>query len=307
MNNLDLEAIKIGQLYRNAQLSPDHRIFYLGDAGRYLLRKQHELGRGSWQNWIKLHQPVLGFSERCARDIVHGAEWLSSNWQLMQQLEDLVTNPQADARALAEAEAIKQLVSSQFRPALRGTGSRRKQNEWYTPAHYIALARMVLGDIDLDPASTEQANKTVKACEYFDKHRNGLLQYWYGRVWLNPPYSQPLISKFIGKLLMEWDSGRITECLALCHNYSDSIWFQDAASVANAICFTQGRIRFHEPNGKAAKPTQGQAFFYFGPKVEIFRDIFGRVGFVARVEPDSWSRRRVRSASLESANINQED
>jgi ParB family chromosome partitioning protein len=292
---LDHEAIRIGQLYRNAQLSTDNRIFYLGDVGQCLLRKKQSLGYGQWHGWVKLHHSVLGFSESRAGNLIHGAEWWASNWQLVHQLEDIITNPHADDQDIAKADEIKQLVISQFRPALRGGGSRRrKQNEWYTPPQYIALARAVLGDIDCDPASTEQANKTIKALEYFDKQRNGLIQFWKGRVWLNPPYSRPLINKFICKLLMEWDAGRITECIALTHNYTDTGWFQDAASVADAICFTQGRIKFHEPSGRPASPTQGQAFFYFGPKIEMFKDIFGRVGLVVRPDPDSWSRRRVR-------------
>lgn len=35
--------------------------------------------------------------------------------------------------------------------------------EWYTPSRYIEIARAFLGAIDLDPASSKQAQKTVKA------------------------------------------------------------------------------------------------------------------------------------------------
>lgn len=34
--------------------------------------------------------------------------------------------------------------------------------EWYTPIDYIIRARSVLGVIDLDPASCEQAQKAVR-------------------------------------------------------------------------------------------------------------------------------------------------
>ena len=58
-----------------------------------------------------------------------------------------------------------------------------------TPREWIDRARAVLGGIDVNPASSELAQKTVNAQEYFDKERNGLRQVWRGRVWLNPPYS----------------------------------------------------------------------------------------------------------------------
>lgn len=35
------------------------------------------------------------------------------------------------------------------------------ENEWYTPARYLRLARIVMGGIDCDPASSEIANRTI--------------------------------------------------------------------------------------------------------------------------------------------------
>jgi len=59
-------------------------------------------------------------------------------------------------------------------------------NEWFTPSEYIELARLVLGEIDLDPASHRVAQKIVKAKTFFTPDRDGLTQEWHGRVWLNP-------------------------------------------------------------------------------------------------------------------------
>ena len=158
----------------------------------------------------------------------------------------------------------------------QGTGG----NEWYTPAEYIEAARQVMGDIDLDPASSEMANATVKAAQFFDMQADGLAQDWAGRVWMNPPYAQPWIMRFCEKLTAEADAGRVTEALALTHNYTDTAWFHLIASKAAAVCFTRGRIGFLDPNGKKAAPTQGQAFSYFGQNVEAFSRHFARFGVV---------------------------
>jgi hypothetical protein len=62
--------------------------------------------------------------------------------------------------------------------------------EWYTPAPYIEAAREVLGAIDLDPASSAQANATVRATAFFSKDDDGLARDWSGRAFLNPPYGK---------------------------------------------------------------------------------------------------------------------
>jgi hypothetical protein len=91
-------------------------------------------------------------------------------------------------------------------------------NEWYTPPEYIEAARAVLGAIDLDPASNAVAQEVVRAGRYFTIETNGLKQEWRGGVWLNPPYSQRLISNFVSKLCDEYNSGRVTDAIMLTNN-----------------------------------------------------------------------------------------
>jgi ParB family chromosome partitioning protein len=159
-----------------------------------------------------------------------------------------------------------------------GTG----ENEWYTPSEYIELARSVMGSIDLDPASSEFANRDVSATKYFTRDDDGLTQPWTGNVWLNPPYSQPTIAHFADKMVEEWSRGEVTGAIVLTHNYTDTVWFQKLASFADSICFTKGRVRFVSPSGDLASPTQGQAFFYFGNNADEFSRVFNEHGFVVR-------------------------
>ena len=157
-----------------------------------------------------------------------------------------------------------------------GTG----ENEWYTPAEYLEAARDVLGGIDLDPASSDKAQEHVSADCYFTKTNSGLDQSWYGRVWLNPPYAQPLIAEFVSKMVREIGIGRVKAAIMLTHNYTDTAWFHEAAHACAAVCFTRGRVKFFNAKGAIAAPTQGQAFFYFGDDIAGFAARFASIGFV---------------------------
>ena len=157
--------------------------------------------------------------------------------------------------------------------------------ERYTPSEYIEAAREVMGGIDLDPASCEVANLTVKATRFFDITTDGLTQPWEGRIWLNPPYARGLINRFVDKLREEFFvHKRVTEAIVLVNNATETPWFQNMAREASAICFPSSRIRFFEPvegkNGAVesvrikGSPLQAQAIFYFTRK--------GRVAFIDR-------------------------
>jgi hypothetical protein len=61
------------------------------------------------------------------------------------------------------------------------------EQDWYTPAPFVEAAREVMGGIDLDPASSEVANRVVGAARYYDAGQDGLENVWHGQVWLTPP------------------------------------------------------------------------------------------------------------------------
>ena len=155
-------------------------------------------------------------------------------------------------------------------------------NEWYTPSRYIEAARQVMGGIDLDPASNELAQRTVKATRYFTQEHDGLVQPWEGRVWCNPPYSQPLASNFGAKLIAEWEAGRVTESVMVQNASTDTSWFHELAQRASLLCLTKGRINFSREDGGSAANRYGQVFFYFGPDRDRFAEVFGEFGLVMR-------------------------
>jgi len=195
-----------------------------------------------------------------------------------QKFETILSERRERIEADNDRVSVDLLAASKHVRGTFGTG----ENEWYTPDEYLSLARQVLGGIDLDPASSDAAQEKVSAIEYFSIEDDGLKRQWHGRVWLNPPYAQPHIADFVSKMVQERNAGRVVAAIMLTHNYTDTAWFQEAAAVADAICFTRGRIRFYDAEGTIAAPTQGQAFFYFGEESDRFAAVFADVGFVVR-------------------------
>lgn len=152
-------------------------------------------------------------------------------------------------------------------------------NEWYTPKDLIDAATELFFDdycpeslnhemtedgcdcppITTDPASSDLAQATVQAKYYYTADTDGLAQEWRGNVWLNPPYSQPLLSRFIDKLLTELDAGRVRQALVLVNNATETGWAQRLIEASAAVCFLKGRVKYLDVTGRPANtPLQGQ-------------------------------------------------
>lgn len=159
-----------------------------------------------------------------------------------------------------------------------------ESNEWYTPAPYIEAVRLLMGAIDVDPASCEEANRIVQAERFYTKKDDGLNQPWHGRVWLNPPYgfdsgsnqerwSRALIERFEV-------THTVTEAVLLVNANTEAKWFQPLYNYL--ICFTNHRIRFYNSSGDSSQPTQGNALVYFGRQEQRFIEIFRQFGMIVR-------------------------
>ncbi|MBK8752953.1 MAG: hypothetical protein IPL99_15565 [Candidatus Competibacteraceae bacterium] len=163
----------------------------------------------------------------------------------------------------------------------------QKRHEWYTPAEYVEAARDVMGGIDLDPASCEDAQSTVQAGRFFSKEQDGLAQPWHGRVWLNPPFEAAVIAPFVAKLIADFQSGSIAQAVILTDSATDTKWFHDLANAARLVCFTKGRINFYSSvydDLKTQSPRRGQALTYLGDRPDAFATRFKEFGLIAAVQ-----------------------
>lgn len=202
-----------------------------------------------------------------------------------QRFERMALHPEAVEAAKEEARQNNEIVTRAA--VLRKIEEEKKphvannsqDDEWYTPAKYIELAREVMGTIDLDPASNDFANETVRANTFFTEEMNGLEQGWFGNVWLNPPYSSVLIQKFAEKVA----ENEFKQAIILVNNATETAWFEKMVEGASAIVFHKGRIKFNKRDGQHGSPLQGQAFIYYGSNPEQFLKVFSTIGWGAKL------------------------
>lgn len=167
------------------------------------------------------------------------------------------------------------------KPTSRAVLTSSVSDEWYTPPEYTELARLVMGGINLDPASNEVAQQWIKAERYYTAKDDGLGMPWFGRVWLNPPYGTQ-VSLWTKKATANYEQDVISEAILLVRPAAGSSWYQEL-SARFPSCVPDKRIRFMDATGKQQKsPVHGNAFFYLGKKVEEFRKVFAKIGVVVR-------------------------
>lgn len=119
-----------------------------------------------------------------------------------------------------------------------------KTQSWITPKWIIDK----LGPFDLDPcASLPQPWPCARDSFY----TNGLLNQWFGRVWLNPPFDRYEVDLWVDKMAKH-QSG-----IALLHVRTEAEWFEPVWRNAHAILFLADRLYFHHPDGTRAKANSG--------------------------------------------------
>lgn len=234
-----------------------------------------DISKAGWARakaWATLRD-VWGWTQRAI------AERAGKSESLISYTLKAVDDPKLDPDQVSWEDAYETVTNPHGSgPRTLGTG----QDEWYTPPEYLSLVRAVMGGIDLDPASCAVAQANVLAERFFSEEDDGLSQPWEGRIFLNPPYSQPKVSHFIEKLIHEHEAKHAKEAITLTTNNTDTDWFQSLARAASAVCFTDGRVSFIAPDGRKPAPNQGHVFAYLGDSPSKFDIVFAKVGVIFR-------------------------
>lgn len=171
-----------------------------------------------------------------------------------------------------------------------------RNDDWLTPVYLLDMAKEVLGEIDLDPASSEMGNARVRAKQYRTVATDGLQGAWGSpqfprTIFLNPPGGKVKnLSKtalFWKKLMHERDLWNVRHAIFLAFSAEalQNTQGKDCDPIMSfPFCVPAKRIRFDFP-GPALKsaPSHSNVVVYVPGRVDEtrrFRDVFGRIGAV---------------------------
>ena len=151
------------------------------------------------------------------------------------------------------------------------------EDDWMTPAHIVTAAQEALEHITLDPCASSQNPYNVPTEYRFLEEHDGLLQEWFGRVYMNPPYGRG-IGEWINKLVFHREHGDVEAFVALVPARTDTEWFERLISVQSIrLCFVRRRLRFGSSDVGAPFPSVAA---WSGDDEDLFVRAFGRYGSI---------------------------
>jgi hypothetical protein len=163
-----------------------------------------------------------------------------------------------------------------------------QSSDWYTPMEILVRARIVLGTIDLDPASSLDANLRIRASRVFTEEDNALAQSWEAdTVFCNPPSRVPGhasgVKAFWEKMATEYAAKKFSSGIFVAYSMEALQTTQGMKCLpmlAFPFCIPAKRIKFVAAEGYKFSPTHGNAIIYLGKHPQDFKSVFSDVGYV---------------------------
>ncbi len=116
-----------------------------------------------------------------------------------------------------------------------------ESKEWYTPPKIFDALGL---HFDLDPCSPgKDIVPWIPVTKHLTRADDGLGSPWDGRVWMNPPYGSDTPAWL--RRFVHHGNG-----IALVFSRTDTRWFHQYATRADALCFVKGRIQFISATGE---------------------------------------------------------
>src|SRR5262249_20154979 len=96
-------------------------------------------------------------------------------------------------------------------------GNSATAETWTTPKELLEPLYSVFSTFDLDPCSPTSNQRTapVRAKVHYTHEDNGLALPWFGRVFMNPPYSRNSLSRWTAKAKVEVEQGNAEMVIGL--------------------------------------------------------------------------------------------
>lgn len=123
---------------------------------------------------------------------------------------------------------------------------------WLTPPEIITG----LGgwqSFDLDPCAAPEPRPWATA-RTMNAHAdaNGLMIEWFGRVWLNPPYTSTEVVKWLRRLAEHGRGTTLIFARTETEAFRREVWERAAG-----LLFLHGRLNFHAPDGRRSAKNAG--------------------------------------------------
>lgn len=198
--------------------------------------------------------------------------------------------PEQQAELLSEA-AEKQLTRDDFRKLVKERHAVARDpselitasdcNDWGTPQEFITAVREVLGDIELDPASSAFFNQVVQAKRILTIEDDAMKHEWVaGTSYMNPPFGRAedggsQAGDFCDKFIGHFEAGDIGKGIIHVNPNTAQRWFLPLWKYD--ICWPIGRISHYNANGPQKSPTHASIFVSLGCG-QKFVDVFSTIG-----------------------------
>jgi phage N-6-adenine-methyltransferase len=136
-------------------------------------------------------------------------------------------------------------------------------DEWSTPQDLVdeLAAEFAPNGFTLDPAASDANHK---APHYYTQETDGLSRPWFGRVFLNPPFSHRQIGAWMTKAQEEVESGRAELVVCLVPARPDTQWWRSAVESAAVVRFLPSRITYGSVDGGGDRAPFGSALIVYG-------------------------------------------